>query len=318
MSEVTESQLDRLVAEQQRSEASTEEGKEICETCEGTGAVDGAECAACEGTGKVAAKRDADLQLECRAQKARDLKGSYEVRNFHTADMEIRQTADGGLRFTGYASTTERAYDIEGFRETVAKGAFKRTLGEGPDVRFKVSHGEGGRLPLARTKSGTLTLTEDARGLRVDADLNPNDPDVQSLLPKMQRGDVDEMSFAFRATDDDWNSDYSERTIRSVSLHNGDVSVVTTGANPDTTGSIAIRSDDGEFEIRAGKALSGAKEKQIKDLANKLAEAGDQLTELLPPEPEPEPVTPWEGLSATPDLTTRAQQDLDLLIARAS
>jgi HK97 family phage prohead protease len=89
-------------------------------------------------------------------------------------------------------------------------------------------------LPLARTKSGTLRLEPDAVGLRVFAELDASDPDVRALLPKMRRGDVDEMSFAFRVVDDVWTPDYSEREITQVNLHRGDVSVVTFGANPHT------------------------------------------------------------------------------------
>jgi hypothetical protein len=46
---------------------------------------------------------------------------------------------------------------------------------------------------LARTKSGTLRLAEDERGLRIDATLDPTDPDVQRLIPKMKRGDMSQM-----------------------------------------------------------------------------------------------------------------------------
>jgi hypothetical protein len=50
----------------------------------------------------------------------------------------------------------------------------------------------------------------------------------------MRRGDVDEMSFAFRVNEQEWSPDYSERTITEVNLHRGDVSIVTFGANPHT------------------------------------------------------------------------------------
>jgi HK97 family phage prohead protease len=224
----------------------------------------------------------ADPALELRKTRAEALDGAREVRRFDVSGLELRDTSDGMLRFSGYASITEHPYEVADFQETIARGAFKRTLSEDPDVVLLVNH-EG--LPLARTKSGTLTLSEDARGLRVDADLNPQDPDVRSLVPKMQRGDVDQMSFAFRATAQDWNEDYTERTIRGVALHRGDVSIVTMGANDATTSSVTtIRSADGSVELRAGKSISSANEtalKRVLDVVASIDEGADEAQGLL-------------------------------------
>jgi hypothetical protein len=76
----------------------------------------------------------------------------------------------------------------------VAPGAFTRAVTE-DDVRFLFNHDED--TVMARTSSGTLVLAEDRHGLRVDAELDPHDPDVARLVPKMERGDVSQMSFAF-------------------------------------------------------------------------------------------------------------------------
>lgn len=159
--------------------------------------------------------------------------------------MFERRMAVAGLEFrddsstptlTGYASTYDQPYDMGWYRESVATSAFKRTLGANPDVRLLINH-EG--LPLARTTSGTLVLDSDSRGLRVSASLDPSDPDVQALLPKMKRGDLNQMSFGFRTIEDEWSSDMSQRTLRSLDLNDGDVSVVTYPANPNT--SVAAR-----------------------------------------------------------------------------
>jgi HK97 family phage prohead protease len=223
---------------------------EECPTCKGTGKVDGEECPDCNGTGEVSStagqqQNEANPELEQRKALAELLDGTPLHRDFD-ADMELRATTDEGiLHLSGYASTTETPYEVQDFTETIARGAFKRTLGETPDVVLLINH-DG--IPLARTKSGTLTLSEDARGLRVDADLDAKNPLVQNLVSPMQRGDMDEMSFAFRPTQQDWNEDYTERTIREVSIHRGDVSMVTHGANSDTLGTVSIRSADAEAE----------------------------------------------------------------------
>jgi HK97 family phage prohead protease len=167
--------------------------------------------------------------------KRGQMKQVREVRNYGLTDVEVREADDGAVTFAGYATVFNRNYEVFDaygmFQERIAPAAFDRTLRENPDVVLVINHAG---LPLARTKSGTLRLEPDAVGLRVHAELDAADPDVQALLPKMRRGDVDEMSFAFRVVDDVWTEDYSEREITQVNLHRGDVSVVTFGANPHT------------------------------------------------------------------------------------
>lgn len=170
------------------------------------------------------------MDLTARKALADSLKGR-EVRRMPAAGLELREV-NGSLNLAGWASVTERAYDMGYYQETIKRGAFSKTLSETPDVQLLLNH-EG--LPLARTLSGTLRLTEDERGLQVDADLNPDDPDVQRLMPKVQRGDIDQMSFAFRVTRQTWDDDYENREIAEVNIDRGDVSVVNQGANPATT-----------------------------------------------------------------------------------
>jgi len=116
-------------------------------------------------------------------------------------------------------------------RKKIAPGAFRKTLTETPDVRLLVNH-EG--LPLARTKNGTLRLYEDEVGLRFEADL-PDTQQAKDLYALIERGDVDQMSFAFRVIRQKWNPDRTERTLTEVSLADGDVSVVTYPAYPATS-----------------------------------------------------------------------------------
>ena len=114
---------------------------------------------------------------------------------------EIRADGDG-VTVSGYAAVFDQAADIGGyFKEIIARGAFKEAIGR-DDVVFLINH--DGR-PLARTRSGTLTLKEDDKGLRIDTVLDAEDPDVKSITGKMKRGDLDKMSFAFRATKQEWD-----------------------------------------------------------------------------------------------------------------
>lgn len=146
----------------------------------------------------------------------------------------------------GYASTIETWYSVRDwlgeYDEMICEGAFAKTLQESADVRLLVNH-EG--LPLARTKSGTLNLREDPHGLHCDVPaLDMESPLAQTVRSAMARGDIDQMSFAFRATRQDWNENYTKRWVREVQLF--DVSVVTYPANDGTD--VKLRSQGLSFD----------------------------------------------------------------------
>jgi HK97 family phage prohead protease len=164
-------------------------------------------------------------------------------------EFTIRTAGTDKVEFLGYASVTEVPYEVGSYTEVIKRGAFKRSVGGNPDVALLLNH-DG--LPLARTKSGTLRLSEDHIGLRAEADLDASDPHVAALVKKLRRGDVSEMSFAFRATEQEWDADYTHRTILAAEISRGDVSIVAFGANPHTTAS--IRAEDLTFEQRKARA----------------------------------------------------------------
>ncbi len=160
--------------------------------------------------------------------------------------IEIREQTPGGpVELVGYGATFDSPYKVGTFTETIRPGAFKRSLGETPDVALLVNHSG---TPLARTTSGTMTVSEDSRGLAFRAELEPTDPDVMAILPKLKRGDLTECSFAFRATAQTWSDDKTERTIRECSIHRGDISIVTNAANP--TATAALRKESLSLEAR--------------------------------------------------------------------
>lgn len=151
---------------------------------------------------------------------------------------EIRAD-DDGVKVAGYAAVFDEPADIAGmWTEIISPGAFREAI-KRDDVVFVINHAG---LPLARTRSKTLKLSEDSKGLRMETTLDADDPDVKSIVGKMRRGDLDKMSFAFRATKQEWDdtTEPPTRTIREVELY--DVSIVTTPAFDGT--SIALRSLD--------------------------------------------------------------------------
>ena len=149
---------------------------------------------------------------------------------------EVREDDDGVL-VEGYAAVFGERANIAGlFEEVIERGAFTDAIGR-DDVVFLVNH-DG--LPLARTRSGTLKLEQDDHGLKMSTRIDPSDPDAQAIIPKMRRGDMDKMSFAFRPEIEEWDDtgDIPLRTIKSASLH--DVSIVTDPAYSGTE--IGLRS----------------------------------------------------------------------------
>lgn len=139
-----------------------------------------------------------------------------------TPDIERRGTAGvtaSGRTLTGYVATFGSEARIGHFTESIRPGAFADSLTSGRDILALLDHKPD--TLLGRTKSGTLSLREDAKGLAFDLKL----PDTQAgrdLIALAERGDLGGMSFGFIAKDEEWNGD--RRELRSVELH--EISVV--------------------------------------------------------------------------------------------
>jgi len=152
--------------------------------------------------------------------------------------VEVRST-DRGISIEGYAAVFGQVAEIAGyFREVIAAGAFTEAIPR-DDVPLLVNH-QG--LPLARSRAGTgtLELSQDDHGLKIRADLAGDDPDVKAIVGKMQRGDLDKMSFAFLPDVEEWDEtgDLPLRTVKRAQLF--DVSIVTSPAYDGTA--IGLRS----------------------------------------------------------------------------
>jgi hypothetical protein len=180
---------------------------------------------------------------------------------------EVRADSSG-IKVAGHAAVFGEEADIGGsFREIIERGAFDDAINR-DDVVFLINH-EG--LPLARTRSGTLILREDNRGLYMETTLDPEDPDVKSIVGKMKRGDLDKMSFAFLPQVQEWDFEQEPplRTIKKAALY--DVSIVTTPAYDGTD--IGLRS------MEAAKAeldtVRRAEEQQKKEAEEKTKRDND-------------------------------------------
>lgn len=161
------------------------------------------------------------------------------------AEFEFRAKPDGtggtSFEFHGYAATFEQPFEMwdawgDPYDEVLSASACTRTLSNGCDTQFLIGHNEGG-FALARTKSGTMKLSADSTGLDVYVpSLDGRSPMVQTLASAMERGDMDEMSIGFIATQQEWSKDWMTRRISEINLNRGDVSIVCWAANPNAAG----------------------------------------------------------------------------------
>ena len=177
---------------------------------------------------------------------------SQDPKNFERRaiqDLDIQ--GEGELpKIVGYAAVFDsESRDLGNFTEVIKPGAFNRALDENQDVRAFVDH-DAAKI-LGRTKAGTLELTQDGVGLRVE--ITPPDTTVgRDTVESVRRGDLDSMSFGFVVREDDWSEveGRAVREIRDLDLH--EVSLVSFPAYEET--SVAVRRLDRQLNRRDGGA----------------------------------------------------------------
>jgi HK97 family phage prohead protease len=211
--------------------------------------------------------------------------------------IEVRTSDAGDVSVRGHAAVFDSPTMIGppevGFEEVIAPGAFRKTIADGADVRLLFNHNPD--LVLARTRSGTLSLREDKRGLAVDAQLAPTSVG-RDLAVLIQRGDVSQMSFGFRAVKDRWEtvtrpdgSSIERRTVLEAQLF--DVSSVTYPAYDDTD--LAMREATLARELRDVRAAANPDPTEPAPATppqpdqTPAPDEGDEPNESATPEPAP-------------------------------
>lgn len=176
---------------------------------------------------------------------------------FGAVELRADDEAEGKRKVRGYAAvfgkrSSNLGYGDHQLFEIIEKGAFDDVLKD--DVRALFNHDSNLILARSRDGEGTLTIGSDDTGLWYEFEA----PDTQAgrdLIVSLQRGDVDQSSFAFSLEKGgqkfeekhDEDKTVVVRTITKVSrLY--DVSPVTYPAYPDAT--VALR---GLEEFRAEK-----------------------------------------------------------------
>jgi HK97 family phage prohead protease len=158
----------------------------------------------------------------------------------NSAKFEVRET-EQGMTFSGYAAVFNSDSQPLPFIERIAPGAFRGSLRNRNDIKLLWNHDTG--QVLGSTRAGNLRLTEDDRGLYVEATL-PRTTLANDVRELVQTGIVDSMSFGFTVArnGDEWSSDGAVRTLKRINLH--EVSIVAFPAYTATAGSTAVRGLD--------------------------------------------------------------------------
>ena len=219
-----------------------------------------------------------------------DLK-ELETRALPMGDFTVTEGEDGQKTFSGYAALFNVPSDGMQFTEIIAPNAFTRTLKRVADGKKMISFlfGHDETRALATTASGRLTLTEDARGLKVEAKLDPADPDAASVISKLTyeaRSMGMSFGFSIPKSGDVWEENI--RTLNEINLF--EVSVLSAGqtpAYPATIGLTAVRKlsaaklgVDGDRLMNTLEAIKGAQPLTEDDL-----KVIEQVRERLAPKP---------------------------------
>ena len=190
--------------------------------------------------------------------------------------MEIRIRNDS-VEIDGYVNSVERKSRplhsrMGKFVERICKGAFKRSLERGEDVRLLLNHDPN--KDLGGVKDGNLELTEDNIGLRARATIT--DPEV---IQKARNGELRGWSFGFMDRDVENKRDedgYFLRNVRDLDLK--EVSLLDRTKTPAYDGTlVAVRAD--EEQVYIGESFT--------DEINVREDAVEETVEEVPTQAEP-------------------------------
>lgn len=255
-------------------------------------------------------KRWASVSINLNKDEGEEVTKTSVERRLHHVDFELRdaEATGSGMTFRGYAAVFDSPSQPLPFTEVIKPGAFTRSLKSRNEIKLFKNHNTD--IVLGSTRSGTLRLTEDSKGLLAEAEL-PDTTDGRDLAVLMKRGDVNSMSFGFSVPPkgDSWINGGSERILNQVRLH--EVSIVTgfpayqaTTATVRSLDFLATRTAvDADLLASALEALE-----QGGELSDDQAGLINEVVAKLRTNPEPESDAP-----PVPNLLELKRKQLDLM-----
>lgn len=224
----------------------------------------------------------------------------HETRALPLGDFTVTEGEDGQKTFSGYAAVFGAESQGLPFIERIANGAFSRAIKQAEQGRrvIKFLHGHDESRMLATTASGRLTLSEDNVGLKVEARLDPADPDAAAVISKLtNEAKAMGMSFGFTVPKNGqtWNEDGS-RTLTEIGLLEVSTLSGHTPAYPATLGLTAVRKIapnkigvDGDAllatleAVKAGSTLDADQTALLDAVRAKLGAASEPVIEATVP-----------------------------------
>jgi HK97 family phage prohead protease len=289
------------------------EDRAKCPTCKGEGTILGGnrDCPDCDGSGTVdgdsapdGSRAEKQRVNYRRKERQRKVPLCPELRHFTAEGIEVREQSDtNSLILTGKPIIYDVEYpvtDIYGtFMERMAPTVMDKVLERGVDCRLLLNHTG---LALARTTSGTLSLSNGPDALSFSATLDARQQLANDLAIAIERRDLTSMSIGFSCGQDVWSDDFQEREVQSFS-DLVDISAVTYPASPTTSIDVARRMameipiESGArarkmyVDSRAGKKMSASNAnlvlEALHNLHSALGEAGAAvLPEVSPMDPD--------------------------------
>jgi len=217
-------------------------------------------------------------------------------------ELRVEHTDSDGMKFSGYAAVFNSDSEPLPFIETIMPGAFKRSLKARNEVKLFKNHNMD--EVLASTRSKTLRLSEDSKGLLAEATL-PDTTAGRDLAVLMKRGDVHSMSFGFSVPrgGDSYSDDGMTRQLKEIRLH--EVSIVTGFPAYEAT-TATVRS----LDILASR--TNVDPDALADALNKL-ESGDKLPDIQADLLQEVVTKLRENVPSSDDLIELKRKQLDLL-----
>lgn len=244
--------------------------------------------------GEVEAKKKAIAQalaMNKGKPPAEGLSRRASEQRYRPTELEMRGKPGAGAVLAGYVAVFDQPsavlWDFRSghFVERIDGRAFNKTIHEA-DVKALRNHDPN--LIVGRSKAGVgnIRFLPDSTGLYHELEV-PDTATARSLYEDVQHGLIDQMSFAFRAIEDDWDSEAKvpERRLLEVALE--DISYVAFPAYPQTTA-------DARVALRSFAESLGLAVEELAELATTVTtpepgrppeQAPDTTREPEPPEP---------------------------------
>lgn len=188
-----------------------------------------------------------------------------------TLKMQSMQTRerDGGRYLEGHFAVFDREYKVFGnWVETIAPGAFSKTLANGGDIKALWNHNSD--IVLGSTSAGTATYREDDSGLWGSILVNEQDQDAVNAHARVSRGDVDGCSIGFDIVRQEewWEGNIYHTKILEVELY--ECSPCTFPAYKDTDISARAKANFDSVKAQFEKAQATRHDKWRADMLARL------------------------------------------------